>query len=274
MEKIVPDIKLIATDMDGTLLNTKGELGPTFFTVFSQLKNQGILFAAASGRQFFNLQKRFDLIKDEMIFIAENGSYVVYKETELLVQDLPADTVKELIQIARTIPNTFPIICGKKRAYIETSDPELVNRLRLYFERFEIVNDLLDVKDDQFLKVTVCDLSGSEKNSYPYFQHLSDALQVKVSGPIWLDMSHKLADKGRALNVVQAHFGVTFDQTMVFGDYLNDLEMMQQAHHSYAMANAHPDVKKVAQFTAKSNDENGVLEVISEFLDQTADLTA
>ena len=49
---------------------------------------------------------------------------------------------------------------------------------------------------------------------------------------------------------------------MVFGDYLNDLEMMVSAYHSYAMENAHDDLKKVARFRAKSNDENGVVQAI------------
>ena len=51
---------------------------------------------------------------------------------------------------------------------------------------------------------------------------------------------------------------------MVFGDYLNDLEMMKSAYHSYAMKNAHEELKKVARFEAKSNDENGVVLAIKE----------
>jgi hydroxymethylpyrimidine pyrophosphatase-like HAD family hydrolase len=53
---------------------------------------------------------------------------------------------------------------------------------------------------------------------------------------------------------------------MAFGDYLNDLEMMQQAHHSYAMENAHPAIKEAARFQAKSNDEKGVFEVLNELI--------
>ena len=53
---------------------------------------------------------------------------------------------------------------------------------------------------------------------------------------------------------------------MVFGDYLNDLEMMESAYHSYAMENAHDDLKKVARFRAKKNTENGVVEKIKEVI--------
>jgi HAD superfamily hydrolase (TIGR01484 family) len=67
---------------------------------------------------------------------------------------------------------------------------------------------------------------------------------VKVSGSIWLDISHKLANKGRAMELLQKKYSITTEQTMAFGDYLNDLEMMQQAHYSFAMENAHPDIKK------------------------------
>ena len=58
-------IKLIASDMDGTLLNDKNEIHEEFYKVFQELKKQNIIFAAASGRQYYNLAKRFEKIKDD-----------------------------------------------------------------------------------------------------------------------------------------------------------------------------------------------------------------
>ena len=75
-------IKLIAADMDGTLLDSKGVLNPDFFSVFEYLRKEGVMFIAASGRQYYNLLKLFDSIKDEIIFIAENGTYVVFHSQE------------------------------------------------------------------------------------------------------------------------------------------------------------------------------------------------
>ncbi|WP_215239985.1 HAD family hydrolase [Dyadobacter helix] len=263
------NIRLIATDMDGTLLNSRHELNESFYPVFQQLKNRGIRFVAASGRQYFNLEKKLENVKDDVIFAAENGSYVVFRDQELHVQAIDRSIVFDLITTARNIPDTYAIICGKKKAYVESTVPAFLEHLRLYFERYEIVEDLLEVKNDDFLKFTLCDLAGSEKNSYPHFKHLKEQLQVKVSGPIWLDISHKLANKGRAMEVLQALFGISEKETMVFGDYFNDLEMLQKAYYSYAMANAHPEVKKVSRFTAGSNDENGVVAVLQEFLNST-----
>jgi len=258
------EIRLVATDMDGTLLNSKHEIHESFFPVFRKLKDHGIIFVAASGRQYFNLAKTLDTVKDEVIFAAENGSYVVFKDEEIHIQAIDPEITRELILISRKIKNTYPIICGKKKAYVENDDEEFINHLKLYFERYEVVNDLLEITDDQFLKFTLCDLAGSEVNSYPHYKKYEQDLQVKVSGPIWLDISDKKANKGRAMEVLQEKFKVTAEQTMVFGDYLNDLEMLEKAHYSYAMANAHPDIKKIARFIAKSNDENGVVEVLSE----------
>ena len=258
------NIKLIATDMDGTLLNSRHELNESFFPVFRKLKDKGIIFVAASGRQYFNMEKVLKEVKDEVIFAAENGSYIVFQDQEIHVQDMDGSIVKELIKIARNIPDAYAIICGKKKAYVESTEPAFLDHLKLYFERYEIVEDLLLVEDDQFLKFTVCDLAGSEVNSYPHFKRFEEQLKVKVSGPIWLDISHKNANKGRAMEVLQAKFNVSAEQTMAFGDYLNDLEMLEKTHYSYAMANAHPDIKKIARFIAKSNDENGVVEILSE----------
>lgn len=259
-------VKLVAADMDGTLLNSKHELSPDFWPVFEQMKSKGLLFAAASGRQFFNIKNKFETIKDDVIFIAENGSYVVYKEKELLVQAMEPAIVKELILQARKIPDVYTILCGKKRAYVESDAPAFMENLKMYYDRYVVVEDLTKVEDDEFLKIALCDLAGSEANSYQLFKQQQDKLQVKISGFIWLDLSHKLANKGRAINVVQNKFGITLDETMVFGDYLNDLEMMQQASFSYAMENAHPDIKKAASYLAKSNEENGVTVVLQQML--------
>ena len=79
-------------------------------------------------------------------------------------------------------------------------------------------------------------------------------------------MMAKGVNKGLAIKKIQEKLGIKHEETMVFGDYLNDLEMMDSAYHSYAMDNAHDDLKKVARFIAKSNDECGVVQAIKESL--------
>lgn len=259
-------IKFVAADMDGTLLNAKHEISPGFYPVFDQMKAKGLLFAAASGRQYFNLLNRFTIIKDDVIFIAENGSYVVYRGEELLVQAMDEWVVKEQLTAAAKIPDVYPILCGKKSAYVQSTEPRFIENVEMYYDKYELVDDLLKVDNDQFLKIAICDLAGSESNSYHFFKQKMDELQVKISGLIWLDLSHKLANKGRAIEKLQQKFGISKDETMAFGDYLNDLEMLQQAGFSYAMENAHSDIKNTARFITKSNEEDGVVIVLQEML--------
>lgn len=258
-------IKLIASDMDGTLLNDKNEIHEEFYKVFQELKKQNIIFAAASGRQYYNLAKRFEKIKDDMMFIAENGTFVVYKGEELLLNALDKETAIELIKIGRDIKESYVVLCGKKSAYIESKDERLIKEVEKYYEKYKIVNDLTKVEDD-ILKVTICDFIGSEENSYTYYNDYKENLQVSVSGQIWLDITDKGVNKGIAINKLQELLNIKHEETMVFGDYLNDYSMMEEAKYSYAMKNAHPQLKEVANFiTKEDNDNNGVLETIKEY---------
>lgn len=259
-------VKLIAVDMDGTLLNSKKELPTDFYSIFHQLKKKNILFAIASGRQYYNLVNEVLPVKEQIIFIAENGSYVAYNDSEILVQPLRLSRAHELIKIARTIKDVNIILCGKKQAYIESDDPGFMEHVNMYYNKRVKVADLLQVTDDEMLKIALCDFGGSEQNSYTFFKHLEKDIQVKVSGTLWLDLADKLANKGRALKAVQKMYNIGYDETMVFGDYMNDLEMMSEGYFSYAMANAHEEVKSAARFIADSNDNNGVLKILEELI--------
>jgi len=260
------EIKLVAADVDGTLLNSNHELSNKFYPLFYQMRSKGLLFSLASGRQYFNLLNRFKTIEGEVIFIAENGSYVVYKGEEILVQAMANEIVMEQLAVAKQLPGVFPILCGKNRAYIEDMDPDFIRNVEMYYDKYVIVENLLKVTGDEFLKIALCDFAGAEENSYNHFKQKQDELQIKISGSIWLDISHKLANKGQAIKVLQQKFSITPDETMVFGDYLNDLEMIQAATYSFAMENAHIDIKQAARFSAKSNDDDGVVVVLEQMM--------
>ena len=258
-------IKFVATDMDGTLLNSKKEIHEEFYEVFREMREKDIIFAAASGRQYYSLLETFDNIKDDMMFIAENGTFVVYKGKEIVTNSLDRDLAMERINIGRKIDESYVVLCGKNSAYIESDDDRLVNEVSKYYKRYKIVDDITTI-NDEILKVTICDFRGSEENSNNYFVEYRDKAQVTVSGDIWLDITAKNINKGVAIKEIQELLGINYEETVVFGDYLNDLEMMESGYYSYAMKNAHDDLKKVARFIAKSNDENGVVEAIKELI--------
>ena len=254
--------------MDGTLLNSNHEVSQQFFELFKKLREKNILFAVASGRQYYSLMERMEPVKDDLIYIAENGAIVMEGEEQKFIRPMEPEVVKKLISAVKKLDNKYLVLCGRKQAYIESTAPEFMKPFLEHYEKYEVVDDLQNVGDDVFLKVTICDLSGAEENSLPHVKHFEKDLQVKLSGKIWIDFNAKDAQKGNALEAVQQQHGITKEETMAFGDYLNDLELFEHAGIGYAVENAHPDVKKAAEFTTKSNDENGVEAILQEMLSQ------
>lgn len=259
-------IKLIATDMDGTLLNEHGCLSHEIFDIIKKLKEKNILFATASGRQYYTLEKNFSKVKDDVIYIAENGCYVVNKGAEVSSNYIDKELVKDLIKTARTVSDSEIVLCGKKAAYIEKNRIEFVAEVEKYYHRYEVVDDLNSVEDN-ILKFTIWDPKGSDANSNRVFSPLfGDKLHVVVSGTVWLDIINKDINKGVAIRQLQKKYDIKPEETMVFGDYFNDIDMLKAAYHSYAMANAPVEVKKHARFIAKSNRENGVIDVLKSLI--------
>lgn len=264
-------IKLIITDMDGTLLNNRNEINPKFWDVFQDLNKKGVIFSIASGRPYYNLIKRFENIKDNLLFICENGSFVMYKNQELYSSTIEKNGVLEIIEAIKKVPNIIPLFCGKNSAYtqksiFEAASLEAQEEVQKYYDNLKLVENVLEIEDD-FLKIAICDINGAEENSYKYFKTFEDKFQVVVSGSYWIDFANKGTNKGTAIAKVQKSLNITYDETMAFGDYLNDYEMMKEAKYSYAMKNAHPKLKEISNFITKyDNNQNGVVETIIESL--------
>lgn len=260
-------IKLVATDMDGTLLNSKGEVSRHFFELFEELQDLGVTFVAASGRQYYSIIHKLKPIKDDIIVIAENGALTMQQDKELQTTEIDRETYLELLDLTRDLKGSQVILCGRKKGYIEDYGSDFVDMFKEYYGRYEIVKDLSEVTDDKYLKIAICNQKGAEKYLYPALQHLENRLKVKVSGEIWLDLSHNNANKGYALRQLQEYHAIKPEETMVFGDYNNDLEMMERATYSFAMENAHPNVKAIANYTTKSNNENGVEYMLHQMIE-------
>ncbi len=257
-------IKLIVTDMDGTLLNDEHQIHPDFWKIEEELTRKGIMFSVASGRQFYNLESKFEQIKDRMLFFAENGTYVVYKGKEIYLNPLKRNDANKFIEIGRDLEHTQLVLCGKNSAYVESSDESFYKEIKKYYERLEVVEDLTEV-DDTILKVTLCNFNGVEENTYPHFSNYTSEYKVAIAASVFIDITSLSANKGNAIKGVQQELNITPEETLVFGDYLNDLEMMQNAKFSYAMKNAHPQIKSASKFiTNFDNNENGVLRTIEE----------
>ena len=263
------DIKLIVTDMDGTFLNSNYEVSPEFTEIYTELKRRNILFVPASGRQMPGITKYFEEIEHEIGFIAENGGYVIYQGQELFADKMRHQHIVEIIKTVREISGARAVLSAKKYAYYETEDQNFVDFFTKYYIKNKKINDLTEMIDDSAFKIAIYHPEGSEKNLYPFLKHFEKyGLEVVVSGEFWMDIMNKNINKGKALSILQKELKITPEQTMAFGDYMNDIEMLENAKYSFAMENAHPSVKKIAHYEAPSHNDFGVIEVIKNYLNK------
>ncbi|MFS4467579.1 HAD family hydrolase [Maribacter sp. 2210JD10-5] len=258
-------IKMVVSDMDGTLLNSDHEVSDRFFKLFTALKKRDILFIAASGRQYDSIVHKLAPIKDEILVIAENGALVKDKEKELLVTPIQHHLKSSLLSKIDNIEGAHAMICGKYNAYFDKKSVPFLEQLKEYYASYEI-HDNFNTVTDEIIKIAVYHNTSAEDYIYPAMKDLEGQIRVKVSGIHWVDLNHTNANKGFALEKIQNRFDISPDETLVFGDYNNDLEMLGRAKYSFAMDNAHQNVLEAANYKTTSNDDFGVERILEKLL--------
>ena len=260
------NVKLIATDMDGTLLNSQRELPRNFFHILDELHSRNIRFVIASGRPYPTLAMQFASCSDKLIFMAENGCCIVNNNRLVHLESLTTEQLRLFTSMSHQLPQAYPILSGYHQAYIFDDTPAAAKEeISLYFKKVQYINDISDIHEP-ICKVAVCDVTGAEEHSFPLFSQLKPPCKATLSGYMWVDVGRSDINKGTGLAAIQKKYHIAPEETMVFGDYLNDYEMMQQGYFSYAMANAHPELKSVSRFQTLSNDEDGVMHILRQLL--------
>lgn len=261
------DVRLVVCDMDGTLLDDDGAVPETFWPLVDTMNERGIVFAPASGRQYATLAQMFEDHDSVRTFIADNGTRVVQDEEVVSLTPLDRDSAVRVIDGVRaaTHRDLGLVAGGAKRAYVERQDDRFVEQASRYNIDLEIVDDLKSV-DDHFIKMATFDFRGVDDIVDDVFPGDWDGNQVVISATHWIDIMSDRANKGTAVVDLQKHLGVTRTQTVVFGDFLNDLEMIREAELSFAMENAHEGIIDAARYLAPSNNEHGVVTVLKHML--------
>jgi len=256
-------VKLIATDMDGTLLDEHKRLPKDFFKLLDILKSMGIEFIIASGRSYLALEYIFGERAKTMSFICDNGAYIVVNGEVISVSIIEKATVQSIIKECRKLSDTSPVLCGMNDIYYDKSVKEQFRKeINNFYIYFSDVDDILNVDDDIF-KIAICDLKNPLNNSYPVLnEKFGDVLSVQVSGTYWQDIMNKGVDKGYALKIIQDRLKLSIAETMAFGDFYNDIPLLNRAYYSYVMENANDDMKKFGNFIAQKNSQNGVVKAI------------
>ncbi|GIO23852.1 Cof-type HAD-IIB family hydrolase [Oceanobacillus sp. J11TS1] len=238
-------IKLIALDMDGTLLNPELEVSKRNKEAIQEALNQGIQVVLSTGRAFSTCYPYAKELNLQTFLITANGGEIWTVEKELLRRQLLAtDVVEKLYQITEEI--------GIRRWMISTEK---------VFQDDEFVN----VKDHQWLKFGCASEDLDKLNEVKRRLTQFDGLELTNSLPTNIEINPKGVSKANALDFLCERTGISMEEVMAVGDSLNDIKMIQQAGVGVAMGNAQDKIKEVANTVTASNLEDGVGKAIEKF---------
>lgn len=260
-------IKLIATDIDGTLVQDGGNtINPEIYDVILKLRKKGIQFAAASGRQWASIEALFEPVKEKIFYLSDNGAYVGCHGRNLFLNPIDRQVIMDFVRAVRERPELEVMVSGPDVVYVDTKNREFEDwMVNGYKFRIQHVEDLLQVEDD-FIKISAYKKQGVQAATEDLRAMFGDRLKMTISGDMWMDCMADGVSKGQAVQVLQESLDIKPEETMAFGDQLNDMEMLGKAYYSFAVGNARPEVKATARFRADTNVNNGVLKILKELL--------
>lgn len=241
-------IKLIASDLDGTLLQGNSEVSQEMLELIPQLKANGILFAVASGRQYHSLKNLFSPVWEDVLFICENGALIMQKDQVISVDQIPREWGLELIDQILSHEDCEVLLSGVRQCYIHPRKDSYRRRITDHVKNKTKIVDRFSQVQENFIKISLYREGGiTPELTQELTQCWSDRMTVAVSGKEWIDLT--LSNKGESLKKISGILDIRPEEMVAFGDNFNDREMLSYAGVSYAMNSAHPELKKIAKFT-------------------------
>ncbi|MBQ3094405.1 MAG: HAD family phosphatase [Clostridia bacterium] len=235
-------IKLVTSDIDGTLLlDGAWELDGTIFPLIRRLKEHGIAFAAASGRQHHRLRAMFEEVASDIFFICENGAVVFEGDTLLSQTPLPQDKAHELIAEILAVPELEVLISGAESCYLIPKTDDYVHLIRDQVKyRTKLVSCIEEIPET-IIKVSAYRKDGAAVLTERFAPKWGDVFQMAIAGLEWLDFT--LSDKGTGLGDICKRLGISEKEVMSFGDNFNDLPLLSRAGVPYIMDGAPDELK-------------------------------
>lgn len=287
-------IKLIVTDMDGTLLNENIEMTPRAAEAIVRAQEAGLDFAIATGR---TVGSGYTIVQEQGItspFIELNGARLFDREGNLqFTRAIDKEETKELINIIENygIHNEFIT------QDVTYSNQTLDDYIQAFKSVFQSINPSLSDEDAiEVIKGRLSTLNVQTVNDYSFLyqnpkiqvlktllnadkdlsvlKEIQQTVEKNLPGLIVtsaslnnIEINNKQANKGQAVAEYAASQGYKSSEVITIGDNINDLTMLEWADHSYAVSNAHPRAKEAAAYQAPSHREDAVAQIIERVLD-------
>ena len=248
------NIKLITSDLDGTLLPYKTEqIDPEVFPLIEELLNRGVKFFMASGRQYYGLRNFFEPVADKIGYICEGGciTYIDGKLFDCMPMD--QELADEIIRAVSDRPEFDVLVSGAKSYYLRSSNPEMIQKMRnADGSKVTPVQNLFE-HPEPYVKVSAMKTAGLLEKDVEYWKKkFGDRCTVQVGAPVIVDMISKNVNKSTALKKILQYYNISPEECVSFGDGDNDREILSYVGHGVAMENAHISVKQAAKYTTDS----------------------
>lgn len=271
-------IKMIATDMDGTLLNECGELDlPRLTAVLDRLEERDIKFVVATGNEIHRMRLLLGDLTDRMTLIVANGARI-FENNEMLLgnfwqPNLIEDTLAYFNDQEREL---HLVVTSTKGGFVqEGTEFPLINKVmteemaRHFYKQMNFMPSLQSHNFEQVLKMGIMvDEARADELTQQINQDFSGRLRAVTSGYGAIDIIQEGIHKAWGLRQLMNRWQIGSREIMAFGDSENDLEMLELADFSYAMANGDEKIKRIANRLAPANTEAGVLRVIEHYLEK------
>ena len=265
---MVSGYKLIAVDMDDTLLNSKLEITPRSLEAVRRVQAMGIHITLATGRMFCSVKPYAEQLGINLPLITYQGALVknALSGEVLLHRPVPLDLARQVLTRVKEYGYHVNLYVDD-HLYVEKITPEAQNYAQICRVDVTAVGDLLEFLQVPPTKVLV--IATEEKNDQMMAEMIpqfGSQLHITKSKPQFLEFSHPKATKGDALAMLVDYFAVERQQVMAVGDGFNDVEMLQYAGTAVVVGNAREDIKALADYVAPSNDEDGVAIALEELV--------
>ncbi|MGE7766254.1 Cof-type HAD-IIB family hydrolase [Peribacillus sp. NPDC096540] len=241
-----PEIKLVALDMDGTLLNEAGEISAENRKAIKAAENQGVFVVLSTGRSYATCSDFAKSMELQSYLITVNGSEIYDNQGKLVERNIvDSESIQWMWELSQKHSTHFWAISCES-IYREEMPKRIHDSQWLKFG--------FDTKDEA-IRQTIMDELKSKGN-----------FEISNSSPTNIEVNALGVNKAKAIDLVCSLLNITMENVMAVGDSLNDLAMIQEAKMGVAMGNAQKIVKEKADWVTATNQEDGVAKAIQKWV--------
>ena len=270
-------IKLVASDLDGTLLNTDKHLSKKTFDAINRLLLEDIIFVPSTGRSLHSVPKFIKDIPSLKYLITSNGAVINHLPTNSNIAsfNLSPAIVTSIIEIIRS--NDIMIEAFSKGfAYCDENTMNNLSRYGVFGSHADYVlktrthvKNIYTFFEENINHIENINLIFKDLNLRTYiFDILSKELSecITSSSPYNLEIASPFASKGKSLKHLCSLLKINMDHVMCFGDGENDIDMFEICQFSFAMENSQNNVKLKASYLAPHCNEDGVAKILDDYI--------